>query len=169
MFVFRDYHQSVKVENTTANDMESWTLNSSHITARSQPYRWGSAVQATATHTQTHTPPVNANLMSVMGDFPFHFSLFFHLLHIIKHYSHSFVPLLSHTSPQYPSYILVVFSLCCAAAEENRNNKGGRWLRESRGWRELRSPWSTASCLNCSWRSKANTQETLWWSHTHNL
>lgn len=82
---------------------------------------------------QPHTPPVNANLVSVMGGcayFLFHSPLLFHLLHIIKYYSHSFVPLLSHTSTQYLSYLLVVFSPCCTAAAENRNNRGGRWLKE---------------------------------------
>lgn len=127
-----------------------------------------------------HTPPVNANhmwLLQQVSSILFTFPLFFPLFHFIKCYSHSLFSLLSHTLYHSASASSLSLSLMVSfsqhAAEENKNKSEAREDcesdRRSGEWREPRSPWSTASCLNCSWGSKANMQETLWGSHTYSV
>lgn len=133
-----------------------------------------------AKSTVTHTQPVNVNHMSFAGTdggIFLTFSLFFLLFHFIKHYNHSLFSLLSHTLHHIFSLTLSLsLSLSIIPLEKikmriktKKTKETVRKVESEEEWRELRSPWSTASCLHCSWGSKGKTQETLSGIHIYYL
>lgn len=91
------------------------------------------------------------------------FRLVFLLFHLIKYYNHSLFSLLSHTlRHNFPLSFSHRLSLCLfTTLLKVRRKETVRKIGRKGEWRKLRSPWSTASCLHCSWGSKGKTQETL--------
>lgn len=91
------------------------------------------------------------------------FHLVFLLFHFIKYDNHSLFSLLSHTlHHNFPLSFSHRLSLCLfTKLLKVRRKETVRKIGRKGEWRKLRSLWSTASCLHCSWGSKGKTQETV--------